>query len=90
MRARIPVEPLRPVFGSCRVTLPHKPPYTLSKDRDDRDRQLNALLELVAPETERLIQRTPRERRREPTRRLEACGQLMRAASMQRSSVRAP
>ena len=86
---------------SCRVTLPHKPPYTLSKDRDDRGRELNALLELVArlrtrpphawpdapllpgdqiyadqvaPETERLIQRTPRERRREPTRRLEACG----------------
>src|SRR5680860_1053013 len=28
--------PLRLAFGSCRVSVPHAPPYTLSKDRDDR------------------------------------------------------
>jgi hypothetical protein len=32
----------------CRVTLPHEPPYTLSKDRDDRGREVDALLALVA------------------------------------------
>jgi hypothetical protein len=36
--------PLRVSFGSCRVTVPHEPPYTLSKDEDPRGRELDALL----------------------------------------------
>ena len=30
-------------FGSCRVTLPHEPPYTLTKDDDSRGREYDAL-----------------------------------------------
>ncbi|HMC07123.1 MAG TPA: alkaline phosphatase D family protein [Solirubrobacterales bacterium] len=30
-------------FGSCRVALPHEPPYTLSKDQDSRGKELDAL-----------------------------------------------
>jgi PhoD-like phosphatase len=39
------------------VTLPHEPPYTLSKDRDDRGRAVDALLALV----ERLRTQPPHE-----------------------------
>jgi hypothetical protein len=35
--------PLRLVFGSCRVSLPHEPPYTLTKDEDDHGRERDAL-----------------------------------------------
>jgi hypothetical protein len=35
--------PLRLVFGSCRVAAPHEPPYTLSKDEDERGREIDAL-----------------------------------------------
>ena len=31
------------IFGSCRVALPHHPPYTLTKDKDERGRGLDAL-----------------------------------------------
>jgi PhoD-like phosphatase len=31
------------IFGSCRVALPHHPPYTLPKDEDERGRGLDAL-----------------------------------------------
>ena len=34
---------LKLVFGSCRVAAPHEPPYTLSKDEDDRGREIDAL-----------------------------------------------
>ncbi len=34
-------------FGSCRVALPHEPPWTLSKDEDDRGRELDALYVLA-------------------------------------------
>jgi hypothetical protein len=34
---------LRILFGSCRLSLPHEPPYTLSPDEDDRGRGLDAL-----------------------------------------------
>jgi phosphodiesterase/alkaline phosphatase D-like protein len=44
-------------FGSCRVSLPHEPPFTLSKDRDDRGREVDALLALV----ERLRTQPPHE-----------------------------
>ena len=30
-----PERPLRLLFGSCRVALPHEPPFTLEKDEDD-------------------------------------------------------
>jgi hypothetical protein len=35
---------LRIVFGSCRVSAPHEPPYTLSPDEDKRGRGSDALL----------------------------------------------
>ena len=31
------------IFGSCRVALPHHPPYTLPKDEDERGREADAL-----------------------------------------------
>src|SRR5919109_4780841 len=34
-------------FGSCRVALPHEPPYTLSPDEDDRGREWDALYALA-------------------------------------------
>jgi hypothetical protein len=34
---------LHVLFGSCRVTLPHEEPYTLSPDQDDRGREHDAL-----------------------------------------------
>jgi hypothetical protein len=36
-------EPLKIVFGSCRVAAPHEPPFTLSKDEDPRGREFDAL-----------------------------------------------
>src|SRR4051794_16365318 len=30
-----PARPLRILYGSCRVSLPHEPPYTLDKDDDE-------------------------------------------------------
>ncbi|MDQ3874971.1 MAG: alkaline phosphatase D family protein [Actinomycetota bacterium] len=35
---------LRILFGSCRVSAPHEPPYTLSPDEDERGRGPDALL----------------------------------------------
>lgn len=40
-------EPLKLVFGSCRVAAPHEPPYTLSKDEDERGREIDALRTLA-------------------------------------------
>ncbi|MBI5104822.1 MAG: alkaline phosphatase D family protein [Solirubrobacterales bacterium] len=40
-------ERLTVAFGSCRVTVPHAPPYALTKDEDDRGREVDALLALV-------------------------------------------
>jgi hypothetical protein len=34
-------------FGSCRVALPHEPPYTLPKDKDERGREFDALYVLA-------------------------------------------
>jgi phosphodiesterase/alkaline phosphatase D-like protein len=31
------------VFGSCRVSAPHAPPYSLRKDQDERGREIDAL-----------------------------------------------
>ena len=38
---------LRLAFGSCRVSVPHAKPYVLSKDKDPRGREVDALLALV-------------------------------------------
>jgi hypothetical protein len=35
--------PARIIFGSCRVCAPHEPPYSLTKDEDDRGREVDAL-----------------------------------------------
>jgi PhoD-like phosphatase len=36
-------EPARIVFGSCRVAAPNAPPYSLTKDEDERGREIDAL-----------------------------------------------
>ncbi len=44
------IHPDRPVefsFGSCRVSAPHQPPYTLSEDDDDDGYQIDALYALA-------------------------------------------
>jgi hypothetical protein len=38
--------PVRIVFGSCRVALPHRPPYTLPKDEHAEGREFDALYTL--------------------------------------------
>jgi hypothetical protein len=35
--------PLKLVFGSCRISAPHEPPYTLSSDEDERGLGVDAL-----------------------------------------------
>src|SRR5436190_10322918 len=42
-----PARPLRILYGSCRVVLPHRPPYTLEKDEDERGRGHDALFVLA-------------------------------------------
>jgi hypothetical protein len=57
-----PVDPsqtLRIVFGSCRVAVPHEPPYTLSKDDDPRGREGDALRALALRMLERPIEEWP-------------------------------
>src|SRR5215211_7099410 len=39
--------PLEIVFGSCRVAAPHRPPYSLTKDDDERGREIDALQTLA-------------------------------------------
>jgi hypothetical protein len=39
--------PLHAVFGSCQVCVPHEPPYALTKDQDDRGREVDALRALA-------------------------------------------
>jgi hypothetical protein len=40
--------PLRVVFGSCRVAVPHRPPFTLTKDEDpEHGREIDALYALA-------------------------------------------
>ena len=43
LRTFRPDEQIELVFGSCRVALPHEPPYTLPKDADERARGFDAL-----------------------------------------------
>ena len=42
-----PSRPFRLAFGSCHITLPQKPPYTLNKDQDKRARGPDALYALA-------------------------------------------
>jgi len=39
--------PFRAAFGSCRVALPHRPPYTLPKDAHEAGREFDALFTLA-------------------------------------------
>jgi PhoD-like phosphatase len=43
IRTLDPERPIEMVFGSCRVALPHEPPYNLSKDDHDEGREYDAL-----------------------------------------------
>jgi len=48
LRTIDPAGPLRIVFGSCRVAVPHRPPYTSTKDEDPgRGREIDALYALA-------------------------------------------
>jgi phosphodiesterase/alkaline phosphatase D-like protein len=47
IRTLAPGADLDVAFGSCRVALPHEPPYTLSPDRDERGREWDALYALA-------------------------------------------
>ncbi len=47
IRTKHPDQRLRLAFGSCRVSTPFEPPYTLTKDEDDRGRELDALAALA-------------------------------------------
>jgi hypothetical protein len=47
IRPRASDAPLTLAFGSCRVSLPHHPPYTLSKDDDSAGREVDALAALA-------------------------------------------
>lgn len=40
-------EPFEIAFGSCRLTAPHEPPYTLTKDEHPDGREVDALVALV-------------------------------------------
>jgi hypothetical protein len=48
---------LKICFGSCRVSLPHEPPYCLSKEDDERGREVDALYALAR----RMINQEPHE-----------------------------
>jgi hypothetical protein len=47
IRTLAPGAELDVAFGSCRVALPHEPPYTLSPDEDERGREWDALYALA-------------------------------------------
>jgi hypothetical protein len=57
-----PIDPsktLRIVFGSCRVAVPHEPPYTLSKDEEPCGREVDALRALALRMMSRPIEEWP-------------------------------
>src|SRR5919205_344340 len=47
IRTPAPGTRLDVAFGSCRVALPHEPPYTLSPDEDERGKEWDALYALA-------------------------------------------
>jgi len=50
-----PERPLKIVFGSCRVAVPHEEPWNLSRDEDERGREVDALYALAL----RMIENDP-------------------------------
>jgi PhoD-like phosphatase len=52
-----PEERLKIVFGSCRVAVPHREPWNLSPDEDERGREVDALYALAL----RMIENDPAE-----------------------------
>jgi hypothetical protein len=42
-----PDRPMKIVFGSCRVAVPHEEPWNLSRDEDERGREVDALYALA-------------------------------------------
>jgi PhoD-like phosphatase len=46
-------------FGSCRLALPHEPPYTLSPDQDERGREWDALCALAVRMRSEPVSRWP-------------------------------
>jgi hypothetical protein len=54
-----PSQAIRLVFGSCRVAVPHEPPYTLSKDEDPRGREVDALHALALRMLSRPVEEWP-------------------------------
>jgi PhoD-like phosphatase len=51
--------PVRISFGSCRVALPHRPPFTLPKDEHDEGREFDALYTLAREMLDRPRERWP-------------------------------
>ena len=43
IRTLPPAGPVRLAFGSCRVSVPHRPPFILRKDEDERGREFDAI-----------------------------------------------
>jgi len=52
-------ERIEVAFGSCRVAAPNEPPYTFSKDDDDRGRELDALRALALRMHHEPVERWP-------------------------------
>ena len=59
IRTPSPDEPARIAFGSCRVAVPHEPPYSLRKDQDPRGREIDALHVLALRMREQPHERWP-------------------------------
>ncbi|MBD0283227.1 MAG: alkaline phosphatase D family protein [Thermoleophilaceae bacterium] len=59
IRTVAPERPLRIAFGSCRVSLPHEAPYTLSPDEDQRGREHDALYALALQMRREPVERWP-------------------------------
>lgn len=59
IRTLTPGAELDLAFGSCRVSLPHEPPYTLSPDEDERGRECDALYALALRMRQEPLERWP-------------------------------
>jgi hypothetical protein len=59
IRTLSPGAELDVAFGSCRVALPHEPPYTLSPDEDERGREWDALYALALRMRDESVERWP-------------------------------
>ena len=59
LRTNTPGEPVRIVFGSCRVAAPHEPPYTLRKDQHADGREVDALRALALRMTHAPVEEWP-------------------------------